>query len=448
MRKNRFQSLPFELQPAALHRGGRGGGGRGAGAGADAAGAAGAAGAGGASGAAGAGGASGAAGTAGAAAAAAAAAGLSRLQTFARCSGRKRTREGGAGAAAAQQAEAPPAADAADAEGCPWTGTVSGLDAHAKVCGFVEVTCDLKCGGSCGVLALQRRHVKGHAAVCAHRLVACPDCAHIMTFRVLNGVHGDSCPNKKIGCPSDGCGETTFRKDMYDHVQRCPKALIPCQHLHQGCAAMPRREDMRKHFAEAQIEHATLVASDLADLRWENKELKELKQDYDALRTDRDALQRQITALTERTQEILAAPKAFICWEIEDWAATLAALQQTRDPLYSSVVQVGVHRVRLCLALNPPGNISHGQYIAFGFDFGVVSEDDSDDLEVYPIDLTGSSMSLRHPSGEARDNHTENLRIDHVTHPHEFENAGHDKLFKVNSIARHGFIYESGSISV
>ena len=105
---------------------------------------------------------------------------------------------------------------------------------------------------------------------------------------------------------------------------------------------MPKREDMRKHFAEAQVEHAMLVAGDLADLRAENEELhadnEELKQDYEEPRTDRDALKDKITALTERTQEILAAPKAIICWVIEDWAAKLAGLRQTRDPLYSSVV--------------------------------------------------------------------------------------------------------------
>jgi hypothetical protein len=47
-------------------------------------------------------------------------------------SGGRKRRRGGAAAAAAQE-------DDDAAEGCAWTGTVSGLDAHVRVCEFVKV---------------------------------------------------------------------------------------------------------------------------------------------------------------------------------------------------------------------------------------------------------------------------------------------------------------------
>ena len=121
--------------------------------------------------------------------------------------------------------------------GCEWLGTLKDCENHLDTCGYVYVSCKLKCG-----VVLRRDKLEKHANECSHRQVKCDHCKKDFKSGELNR-HLNKCPEMKVSC--DLCNTQITREDMPQHLEHdCGMVQEACI---LGCGVKITRNGLKAH---------------------------------------------------------------------------------------------------------------------------------------------------------------------------------------------------------
>ena len=145
------------------------------------------------------------------------------------------------------------------AGGCKWEGPLGKVTAHVSRedgdCGYVSISCRYQCGQE--ILRSSLEHHEG--AECPKRPSHCGHCAQ------YKGNWTDVEEHKKTTCLcvpiTCGCGEEVRRKDVEQHLVRCPDKTIQCDYAYTGCQWLGKRTSLDEHLDNNMDKHLSLVSS-------------------------------------------------------------------------------------------------------------------------------------------------------------------------------------------
>eukprot|EP00736_Rhodelphis_marinus_P001721 Rmarinus@m.6830 len=112
--------------------------------------------------------------------------------------------------------------------GCSWEGTYESRAGHKRECEFQPLPCPHE-GEGCPEHPL-RKDVQSHAASCPYRLLPCchPGCSRQFQARHEGDkvAHEGDCEFRPVSC--DFCGESEVQRQLANHLEICPKAMVSC----------------------------------------------------------------------------------------------------------------------------------------------------------------------------------------------------------------------------
>eukprot|EP00736_Rhodelphis_marinus_P009253 Rmarinus@m.6828 len=112
--------------------------------------------------------------------------------------------------------------------GCSWEGTYESRAGHKRECEFQPLPCPHE-GEGCPEHPL-RKDVQSHAASCPYRLLPCchPGCSRQFQARHEGDkvAHEEDCEFRPVSC--DFCGESEVQRQLANHLENCPKAMVSC----------------------------------------------------------------------------------------------------------------------------------------------------------------------------------------------------------------------------
>ena len=132
--------------------------------------------------------------------------------------------------------------------GCKWVGTLKDCENHLETCGYVHVSCKLKCG-----VVLRRNELEKHANEYSHRQVKCDHCKNNFKSCKLNE-HLNKCTKMKVPC--DLCDTQITSEDMSQHRKHdCGMVQEACQ---LGCGMKLTRNGLKFHMKETCVQRKIL----------------------------------------------------------------------------------------------------------------------------------------------------------------------------------------------
>jgi len=155
-----------------------------------------------------------------------------------------------------------------DPVSCQWTGKLSDLDQHMRVCDFLPLSCPNK---GCDEIVL-RRHMDNHRSKCPERSFTCVDC-HEVVKCTLKEEHEETCEYRVVDCRNT-CGARFPFFDRYDHFKICPFEVIECPFIKSAkCGYLGKRYQMSEHTADI-ASHFVGLLRKVEELSLEVEELK------------------------------------------------------------------------------------------------------------------------------------------------------------------------------
>ena len=128
--------------------------------------------------------------------------------------------------------------------------TVGTLKKHVATCGFTLVLCPKQCKDDnddvqCFIRKYLDKHLKND---CPNRDYECQSrCGEKGSYAYITGAHDKTCKLKILPCPNAGCDTEIQRQQVSEHVNKCPRTVVPCKYKGIGCDTELKREDMAAH---------------------------------------------------------------------------------------------------------------------------------------------------------------------------------------------------------
>ena len=136
--------------------------------------------------------------------------------------------------------------------GCGQEVELGQLKNHLIKCSYVEEKCPSGCGQS-----YRRMSMEGHLTECPKRPFVCDYCKYESTFEVIVNDHHLVCDKYPINCPNE-CSKEVERRELQDHLDKCPLQLVECDFSHVGCLQKLHRCDLARHLSENGDHHNAL----------------------------------------------------------------------------------------------------------------------------------------------------------------------------------------------
>ena len=167
---------------------------------------------------------------------------------------------------------------------------------HLKECGFLPVTCPLKCVESDGerrgeVVRVERRQLAEHEReFCSQRKLKCAFCGGAVMACEMNP-HLGECEEFPVDCPN-GCeaaGEIGTRQVKRGavplHLTECPLQRVECPYREYGCGEEMERRQLDLHEREYMHTHFRLALNEIKRTQIEsNYKMKLLEKEYTNLK--------------------------------------------------------------------------------------------------------------------------------------------------------------------
>ena len=179
--------------------------------------------------------------------------------------------------------------------GCEWVGTVGTLEKHVATCGFTLVPCPTQCKDNALMKKDIDQHLKKH---CPNRVYFCIHCGEKGTYTNITLVHDRSCERKILHCPNAGCDDDMERREVSEHVSKCPHTVVPCKYKGIGCDTELKREDMAAHEQDDKL-HLHMALETVNSQQRVIDSLRSLQHTTASQRNDINKLQYDITLQQE-----------------------------------------------------------------------------------------------------------------------------------------------------
>ena len=239
--------------------------------------------------------------------------------------------------------------------GCKWVGKMRLLDDHLNLdcdnekqlegCGFVEITCNHKCGG-----VFPRSMLANHQGEeCPKRPFSCDYCReYASTFEDVANNHWPVCECYPISCPNQCTPYAIERQHFEDHLSKdCPLTVVNCDFHYAGCEVQLPRKDMPAHLAE-NFTHISLLAAmnqklaekllkkdeEISKLSQELKEMMaKLDKEKEQLERENTELKNELTKKHESVHELSTTLRQEIDRSREERATMKQEIQLEIDKL-------------------------------------------------------------------------------------------------------------------
>ena len=112
-----------------------------------------------------------------------------------------------------------------------------------KYCGFEEVHCR---SDECSLKTRRRDFGRG----CLHTTVTCHDCLQAMMEMDVEQHQKNRCGGIVV-CPH--CNGEHMRRELPEHIEECPEALLPCSANAYGCTHLSKRTELDRHLTSCPL---------------------------------------------------------------------------------------------------------------------------------------------------------------------------------------------------
>ena len=149
--------------------------------------------------------------------------------------------------------------------GCTWEGELRNLDSHlmddstaaAENCQFYPEPCKY-----CKAEIPRRLMFDHQSSKCLQRPHQCKFCNNYSSsYTDVTKNHILKCDFAPVRCPNAGCtAPSMLRKDLKQHLSKCPETIITCEFESIGCKYSGPRKDLSRHYQISMPYHMSLIA--------------------------------------------------------------------------------------------------------------------------------------------------------------------------------------------
>ena len=138
--------------------------------------------------------------------------------------------------------------------GCDWLGTLESVEHHLTTCGRVHVSCELRCEVVTSRDGMGR-HVREE---CSQREEACLHCSGVHKACEMEE-HVKVCGKVEVMCEL-GCGTRVCRDSILRHRENeCPEEIVVCPYEKYRCEVVGlKRREFEQHLEDNRILHLEL----------------------------------------------------------------------------------------------------------------------------------------------------------------------------------------------
>ena len=175
--------------------------------------------------------------------------------------------------------------------GCDWLGMLESVENHLTTCGHVYASCELMCG-----MVLTRdemgRHVKQE---CSQREEACLHCSGVHKVCDMTE-HVKVCGKVEVMCEL-GCGTCVRRESISSHKENeCSEEIVVCPYEKYRCEVVGlKRRELKQHLEESRMLHMEMKLIAMEE-QTEHK-ISTLREKVDVLVASNDSLKDLIAVL-------------------------------------------------------------------------------------------------------------------------------------------------------
>jgi len=135
--------------------------------------------------------------------------------------------------------------------GCEWKGRLEErLDKEFKtkhLCLFQELACQF-----CQHL-VKRKEMEEHTkTLCPEREALCGDCKGKLKWSKMKNHTETVCPKANLPCDNK-CGESFFRDQLKEHLEKCPLQIVVCPYYKSGCNTVVLQKDVDSHLKDISV---------------------------------------------------------------------------------------------------------------------------------------------------------------------------------------------------
>ena len=212
--------------------------------------------------------------------------------------------------------------------GCEWLGRLEIVENHLTTCGHVYESCQLLCG----VVTTRDemgRHVREE---CSQREEACLHCSGV--HKVCEMVeHVKVCGKVEVLCELR-CGKRMLRESILCHREsECPKESVVCPYEKYGCEVVGlKRRELKQHLEENWRTHTELKLVVLEET-FENS-MKKFVKKVESLENELKMKDKEIQLL----KDVQVRCESEVRWTISEFAKKFKPKQSRIYPDYHTVV--------------------------------------------------------------------------------------------------------------
>ena len=143
-----------------------------------------------------------------------------------------------------------------------WTGNLGDLNNHLKKdCSRAFTDCPNSCGQK-----VQKGKLEIHkASDCSKRSHHCPYCGVTSTYEDITKDHLPQCGEKIVPCPNKCGNEAIQHKQLKEHIDQCPHAILQCEYSLVGCEHSCEQQLMDKHMKSEKAQHQEMALQFIGD---------------------------------------------------------------------------------------------------------------------------------------------------------------------------------------
>ena len=157
--------------------------------------------------------------------------------------------------------------------GCQWVGELRSLQVHLLTCGYALLPCTNQCKNGTDPVKMLRKDLDDHLTKCPRRQFPCQHCNEKGEYEERMTTHLKTCPKVKVQCSNGRCQVSIPRCEVASHRSICLYERVPCKYAEFGCEKKLTRKVRKTHEKDDQL-HLRITTETVLE---QNKKIKTLE---------------------------------------------------------------------------------------------------------------------------------------------------------------------------